>query len=347
MKKTIALVLAAILLLSLAACGQTAQPAEPAATEVPAEAPAEVESSAEPDNSNVDYSLRVAQMGTSIKAAMVVLANEMGYYAEEGLDVTFEPINNLNDGITAILGGSLDILPFGVIPTCTFVAQGADLTVIGGTIAEGSECVMTPENAATYTDGDLTWFAGKTVACVRPETGHMIMMQKIAQAGVDMTTVKFVELDGFQSVVEAVLKGEADVGFVNSGFGQNAKTQGLEVPFLVRFEIANLRAMMLMLTDKETTIAKLVEFSGLDEQYVYNCIYDGVMKISMDPSANRVQEFYEIMQANGDIAADSEYDMTDHVDSGIYYDALTTVMERYPDFDGWTAMMEAYEENNL
>ena len=374
MKKTIALVLAAILLLSLAACGQTAQPAEPAATEVPAEAPAEVESSAEPDNSHVNYSLRVAQMGTSIKAAMVVLANEMGYYAEEGLDVTFEPINNLNDGITAILGGSLDILPFGVIPTCTFVAQGADLTVIGGTIAEGSECVMTPENAATYTDGDLTWFAGKTVACVRPETGHMIMMQKIAQAGVDMTTVKFVELDGFQSVVEAVLKGEADVGFVNSGFGQNARTQGLEVPFLVgeyapnavccrqtalksnveanrdayvRFEIANLRAMMLMLTDKETTIAKLVEFSGLDEQYVDNCIYDGVMKISMDPSANRVQEFYEIMQANGDIAVDSEYDMTDHVDSGIYYDALTTVMERYPDFDGWTAMMEAYEENNL
>ena len=36
---------------------------------------------------------------------------------------------------------------------------------------------------------------------------------------------------------------------------------------------------------------------GLDEQYVYNCIYDGVMKISMDPSANRVQEFCEIMQA--------------------------------------------------
>ena len=100
MKKTIALVLAAILLLSLAACGQTAQPAEPAATEAPAEVPAETEApaAAETDNSNVNYSLRVAQMGTSIKAAMVVLANEMGYYAEEGLDVTFEPINNLNDG---------------------------------------------------------------------------------------------------------------------------------------------------------------------------------------------------------------------------------------------------------
>ena len=383
MKKLFAVVLAMALVLSMAACGQSTAPAEsaaPAPADTAAPAPADTaapEESAEPSaepEADVDYTLRVGQMGTSIKAAMVVLANEMGYYAEEGLDVTLEPVNNLNDGLTAILGGSLDILPFGVIPTCTFVSQGADLTVIGGTIAEGSECVMTPENAATYTAGDLSWFAGKTVACVRPETGHMIMMQKIAQAGVDMSTVSFVELDGFQSVVEAVLKGEADVGFVNSGFGQNAKAQGLEVPFLVgeyapnavccrqtalksnveknrdayvRFEIANLRAMMLMLTDEETTIAKLTAFSGLDEQYVRNCIYDGVMKISMDPSANRVQEFYEVMLANGDIPADCEYDMTDHVDSSIYFDALTAVMERYPDFDGWQSMMDAYEENNL
>lgn len=378
MKKLFAVIAALALILSMAACGQTGSPAEaqtPADSSAPAEtaAPAADEEADKEPEAEVDYTLRVGQMGTGIKAAMVVLANEMGYYAEEGLDVTLEPINNLNDGLTAILGGSLDILPFGVIPTCTFVSQGADLTVIGGTIAEGSECVMTPDNAAGF-EGDLAWFAGKTVACVRPETGHMIMMQKIAQAGVDMETVSFVELDGFQSVVEAVLKGEADVGFVNSGFGQNAKAQGLEVPFLVgeyapdavccrqtalgsnveknrdayvRFEIANLRAMLLMLTDEETTLAKLTAFSGLDEQYVYNCIYDGVMKISMDPAANRVQEFYEVMQANGDIPADSEYDMTDHVDSSIYYEALTAVMERYPEFDGWQEMLDKYEENNL
>lgn len=376
MKKLIAVFLAALMLLSLAACGESVQTSGSAPTSVPAEnaEPTETEAGENGKDANVNYSLRVGQMGTGIKASMVVLAYEMGYYAEEGLNVTLEPINNLNDGITAIMAGNLDILPFGVIPTCTFVSQGADITVIGGTIAEGSECVMTPENAATYTDGDLTWFAGKTVACVRPETGHMIMMQKIAEAGVDMSTVTFVEIDGFQSVVEAVLKGEADVGFVNSGFGQNAKAQGLEVPFLVgeyapdavccrqtalksnveknrdayvRFEIANLRAMMLMLTDEDTTVSTLANYSGLEASYVQNCIYDGVMKISMDPAANRVQEFYEVMQANGDIAADSEYDMTDHVDSGIYYDALTAVMERYPDFDGWTAMMKSYEQNNL
>ena len=372
MKKTISIITALCLLLGLTACGGNTNTSSESGTTPMQPNPAPVESSTA--DAAVSYDLRVGQMGTGIKAAMVVLAHEMGYYEEEGLNVTLEPINNLNDGLTAIMSGSLDILPFGVIPTCTFVSQGADLTVIGGTIAEGSECVVLPENAGSYTKGDLTWFADKTVACVRPETGHMVMEALIREAGVNMDTVKFVELDGFQSVVEAVLKGEADVGFVNSGFGQNAKTQGLEVLFpvgeyapdavccrqtaltgnvaenrdaYVRFEIANLRAMMLMLTDEDTTVQTLTAFSGQNEQYVWNCIYDGVMKISMDPCANRVQEFYDIMIANGDIPADSGYSMEDHVDSTIYFDALTACMERYPEFKGFQDMMDLYGTNNL
>ena len=368
------------LTLLLAACGTpsagtagTPAPSGPAAPSAPAETtPAGTAGPTlgekDPD---VNYTLRVGQTGTAIKASMVVLAHEMGYYEEEGLEVTLEPIANLNDGLTAILGGSLDILPMGIIPTCTFVAQGADLTVIGGTISEGSECVILPERAAEFED--LTWFAGKTVACVRPETGHMIMKAKIREAGVDMSTVDFVELDGFQSVVEAVLKGEADVGFVNSGFGQNARAQGLEILFpvgeyapnavccrqtalganveanrdaYVRFEIANLRAMKLMLEDEDTTVQVLSDYSGQDRDYVWNCIYDGVMKISMDPSRERVEEFYQVMKDNGDIDASAPDVMGDHVDPSIYHDALTAVMDRYPDFAPFAEMMDAYAVNN-
>lgn len=372
--------LALTLTLLLASCGTPA--ADTAPTPVDSAAPTETTPAADTPaetagptlgekDPNVNYTLRVGQTGTSIKASMVVLAHEMGYYEEEGLEVTLEPIGNLNDGLTAILGGSLDILPMGIIPTCTFVAQGADLTVIGGTISEGSECVILPDRAAEFED--LTWFAGKTVACVRPETGHMIMKAKIREAGVDMSTVDFVELDGFQSVVEAVLKGEADVGFVNSGFGQNARAQGLEVLFpvgeyapnavccrqtalganveanrdaYVRFEIANLRAMKLMLEDEDTTVQVLSDYSGQDHDYVWNCIYDGVMKISMDPARERVEDFYQVMKDNGDIDASAPDVMGDHVDPSIYYDALTAVMERYPDFAPYAEMMDAYAVNN-
>ena len=44
-----------------------------------------------------ENSLVVGNMGNSIKAAMVVLASEMGYYEEEGLDVEGMSSEELED----------------------------------------------------------------------------------------------------------------------------------------------------------------------------------------------------------------------------------------------------------
>ncbi len=318
-----------------------------------------------------DNSLVVANTGNSIKAAMVVLASEMGYYEEEGLDVTFENITDLNAGLTAIDLGKADILPLGVIPSVTFISQGSDFVIFGGTIAEGSQAVVTEENQDTI--HEMKDFAGKTIACVRPETGHMIAESLIREAGVAMDTVNFVEMDGFQSVIEAVSKGTADVGFVNSGFGQIAEQQGLKVALnvrdfapdavccrqttskrvieekrdtLVKFQIANLRAMKLKQEDRETTIQKLMEFSGQSEEYIEYCIYADVMKITMDPVKNRIQDFYEIMDANGDIPKDSKWNLKEAVDSSIYEEALNAMLERESEEALWQELRKDFEENN-
>lgn len=317
-------------------------------------------------------SLIVGNSGTSIKAAMTVLANEMGYYQEEGVDVTFENISDLNAGLTAIETNKMDILPMGIIPTVTFASQGSDFVIFGGTIAEGSQAVVTAENAETIQD--ITDFSGKTVACVRPETGHMIAENLMREAGVDVDNeVTFVELDGFQSVIEAVSKGDADVGFVNSGFGQIAESQGLVVAMnvgdlapnavccrqttsqavidtkrdaLVKYMIANLRAYQLYLEDPETAIDKLVAFSGQSEEYVDYCLYEQVMIITLDPAKNRVQDFYQVMVANGDISPDSNWDIHKNVDSSIYKEALDEMARRYPDESVWQELLTAYIENN-
>ena len=76
---------------------------------------------------------------------------------------------------------------------------------------------------------------------------------------------------------------------------------------LVKFEVANLRAMKLARDDKETTIQKLMDFSGQSEEYVDYCVYADVMKISMDPAKNRIQDFYEVMDSNGDIPENSQW----------------------------------------
>lgn len=317
-------------------------------------------------------SLSVGITGSSIKAAMVVLAQEMGYYKEEGLDVTFENIVDLNAGLTAIETGKLDILPTGVIPTIAFNAQGSDFVIFGGTIAEGSQMIVTKEKLSTITD--LSDFAGKKVACVRAETGHMIAKGLMRETGIDTEQdVEFVEMDGFQSVIEAVRKGMTDVGFVNSGYGQVAEEQGLAVVMnvgelapdfvccrqttshqvmkekrdaLVKFQIANLRAYKLCMEDKETAVSKLAAFSGQSEAYVEYCLYAQVMKITMDPAKNRVNDLYEIMVANGDIAKDNSWDTENAVDSTIYKEALDEIKSRYPDAKMWQELEDSFEKNN-
>lgn len=320
-----------------------------------------------------DTELRVGNMGNSIKPAMVVLAHEMGYYKDEGLDVRLMQISNLNEGVTALQLGKLDILPLGVIPSLTYAAKGAELVIYGGTIAEGCQGVTLPENKDKYRD--IKNFKGKKVAVHRPETGQMIMRAKMREAGLDLEKdVEIIQLDGFQAIIEAVSKGMADIGFVNSGFGLIAEKRGLAIAFnikevapnavccrqtasrevfekkrgaLVKFQIANLRAYKLMRDDPDTAMAKLMAFSGQPEDYVRYCLYSGVMVITMDPAVNRIKDFYKVMEANGDLPKGYKADISDNVDSGVYREALDEAMKRWPDCEYFKKMDAEFAANNL
>lgn len=320
-----------------------------------------------------DTELRVGNMGNSIKPAMVVLAHEMGYYKDEGLDVRLMQISNLNEGVTALQLGKLDILPLGVIPSLTYAAKGAGLVIYGGTIAEGCQGVTLPENKDKYRD--IKNFKGKKVAVHRPETGQMIMRAKMREAGLDLEKdVEIIQLDGFQAIIEAVSKGMADIGFVNSGFGLIAEKRGLAIAFnikevapnavccrqtasrevfekkrgaLVKFQIANLRAYKLMLDDPDTAVAKLMAFSGQPEDYVRYCLYSEVMVITMDPAVNRIKDFYKVMEANGDLPKGYKADISDNVDSGVYREALDEAMKRWPDCEYFKKMDAEFAANNL
>ncbi|MEG1661247.1 MAG: hypothetical protein RR332_01925, partial [Clostridiales bacterium] len=45
--------------------------------------------------------LTVGRPGLDLKIACIILASELGYYPEEGVNVEFETISNLADGLTA------------------------------------------------------------------------------------------------------------------------------------------------------------------------------------------------------------------------------------------------------
>lgn len=180
--------------------------------------------------------------------------------------------------------------------------------------------------------------------------------------------------------MEAVKKGEVDLGFVNSGFGYIAQKSGLAVAAtagdfvadfpccrqttshatltnkraaLVKFQTAALRAYETYLTDKDTAIAALVDYCGQDAEYVEAIMYgldgkyENAMIISLDPNKKKVVEFYQVMKANGDISADTEYNMEEQIDVSIYEDALKSMLSRYPDSKIYTQLLDEFERNNL
>lgn len=354
-KRLLSLVVCCVLVLSLVACGSGKSENDTdkkAATE-------EATKSEDSENQEQGYSLKVGMLGVDIKTACIIVAKAKGYFEEENVDVTFEQVSDLAAGITAVSEGKLDILPYGSIPSMNFISQGTDLVVYGGTIAEGSEAIVKKENADNYeTVDDLK---GKKIGCFRMETGHMVVKGLCKEAGMDLEKdVEFIYLESQAAIMEAVNKGEVDLGFVNSGYGYVCKQSGLEIAFLVgqwkkdfpccrqttsreafdskyeglvNFETALLRAMYYIETEKEGTIDILAEYSGQEEDYVENVIYGtddyvAAMKISLSPDVDAVADFYELMKANGDIDSETPYEIRDHLDDTIYKAALERLIER-------------------
>lgn len=322
--------------------------------------------------------LKIARPGLDIKIAPIIVASELGYYEEENLDLGFEQVADLATGLTSVSTGDIDVLPFGCIPSCSFISQGTDVVIFGGTISEGSECITLKENADKYKEAED--FKGARIGCFRMETGHMVMKGWLREQGIDVEKdVEWIYLDSAASEVEAVSKGEVDLCFVNSGYGYVAQqNEKVAIAFqvgeyvenfpccrmttnraavdekasaLVKFMVANLRAYEVIQNDKETAVKCLADYSGQPEEYVENVIYgtdsyDAPMIVDLDPSTNAVADFYETMKLNGDIDAETTYDINDYMDTSIYENALLIMMERDADNTLWSDLYESFEKKN-
>lgn len=335
-------------------------------------------------NSEVeDLSVVVNLKDTKISSIAVAL--EKGYYEEEKLNVSQQPFGGgFPEIMPALSKGSVDVVPFGSIPTCTYVAQGDDLVIFGGTVLDGSECITLAENKNNYKSAQD--FKGKKIACFRMETGHMATKSWLRKQGLKIGSldegndVEFILLESSAAEVEAVKKGEVDMCFVNSGYGYTAiqdssvavafrpnELMGHEFPCcrqstnrnafenkksaLVKFEIANLRALCDINTDKTGTIATIVSNSGQPEAYVEATMYStstytAAMKFEMDPMTDDVKAFYEDMVDNGDLENTDKTVILNHMDSSIYYNALQTLISRGDNKEFYEGLMTEYKTHN-
>ncbi|MFR9169016.1 MAG: ABC transporter substrate-binding protein [Gordonibacter urolithinfaciens] len=324
--------------------------------------------------------LNVVLLGKDSKIAAIICALKSGYYEQEKLNINTQTVSGgFPEAMPALSNGTADVLPFGAIPTCTYVGQGDDLVIFGGTVANGSECVTLVENKDKYKTPED--FRGKRIGCFRMETGHMVTKSWLRENGIeDGKDVEFVLLESSAAEVAAVENGELDMCFVNSGYGYVAtqggkcavafrpnELVGREFPCcrqstnrtafeekrsaLIKFEIANLRALYDIENDHAGTIAKIVEYSGQPEEYIENITYGkgdyvAAMKFEMDPYTDDVKAFYGNMVDNGDIE-DTDKDLIDaHLDATIYKAALDALIERGENKAFYEDLLKVYEKRN-
>ena len=226
MKKIFAGILLLILLSGLlTGCGQKASGAnETPKASATASAAGSAASAAPADHGK----LKVSFPAGSVRVSINILAQDLGYFKEEG--VTVEPVNLGGvDALTAInsSGDQLDILNTGFVNDIQSIGGGYDLTFIAGTAVEGGAVIAKKGQADLFksvdTIIDIEAVTGAKLGFVRNEAAWVITRQYLLNSGVPAETIAAIEAEDTgnvsyyaqsTNVAQAVQAGEVDLGFL-------------------------------------------------------------------------------------------------------------------------------------
>lgn len=311
-----------------------------------------------------------------LKSSLVYIATEKGFDIEEGVDIELVNVSKSADALTSIITekDEIDLWGMQIMPTCTFIGNGADLVIFGGNAAEGGAMIATKGTAQQYRD-DLNNLKGKTVLGIRGETGILAMMAKLVEMGFDVNNDITIRWADAPSVLEGVAKGEGDVGFLPIEYTYFGDDVNAEVVYelgevaenyiccrmttsrkileekrdaLVNVIKAEIRAYQFMQENKEETVEILAAYSGQDADYVEQNVYDVRISFSPDPYADAVAPFYNVLGLMKFFENEgaASINIMDHVDVSLYKQALDEIMAEYPNDPVYMQLLEVYNRQN-
>lgn len=303
-----------------------------------------------------------AVTGKLIKIAPAILADQLGYFEEEGCDVEFQTVA-LADAMASMSVNKLDIDLFGIVPACSYVSQGVPIYVFGGTILDGSEFISTTSfNRDLKTAED---FRGLKIACQREESGQIYLKAYLQDNGLELgKDVEFEYVDNPTTALEGLRSGQCDLFIANNAMGytystsmddikvagapadvtgdypccrQNCSDDAYHNKFqsLVDFEVALIRGYDYYLNNKEDVIKRMVDYSAQTPEYVEAALYGtdsyrNMMDLTPDPHTNEIVDYYKAMLSIGEIEGD-ENAMDQYATSEVYKRALDRLVSQYPD----------------
>jgi NitT/TauT family transport system substrate-binding protein len=313
--------------------------------------------------------LRVGYLPVTGHAKFFV-AQEEGFFKDEGLNVQLSEFANSADGLAALRADKLDLGAFGTTAPLVHIAKGADISIIGGVMGEDAAIVVKPENESVIKS--IPDLKGKKVATVRLATGDAVLRGALNEAGINWKTdLQIFELKNPPAVLEAVKSGQVDAGVVWGPHDLRAEEQGLKV--VIRsgslqpghpccrltvhtqdaqarravwehFIRAMLRAEKFTAENHAKTVDDIAKYLKLDRGLIERAYYSGHLDQSTDPNLAGVQRFWNTMIKSEFV--ESKQDITPHVETAIYKQALDELAQQNPTDPFWQVREQVFAQRD-
>lgn len=305
----------------------------------------------------------------------VTLAQQKGYFAEEGLTVVENPVENDTDAFTALSTGNVDVTSNqGTKSPLSQIAAGQDFTIVGGYMLQGMYLIA---KKGTKWNG-VKDLVGKKVA-----TGggvpELPLAWGLVQAGYDpLNDVEWVNGATGSDKYAMTVAGEADYGYESGDMHQtidnsddvdivaysdeimpaygccrmNMRTDFVKnnpntMTGLLR---ALVRANAYLYANLDESVSILAKELNTDEDYCAAYLKNEHYKLDVDPVKNKVIDNWGIMQDIGIVTAKQakEINIEDHINTEYYKNAIDYCAEHYADDypDWWSSRQDFFQENN-
>ena len=359
--KLLSIVMAILMVMSMvAACGSN---------EAPAEEPAAEESAlGAPEVTTVKWN-----SGTS-KNVLITIANEKGYFADEGITIEEVPADENNSAMALLASGKVDVVSnAGTSNPLDQISQGVDLTIFGGHMVQGAMPIIAQKGTEWHGVED---FIGKKVVA---NTSYFALTGAVMNTGVEnpLEAVEWIEGMDYPDALAMVERGEADYALQGTGNVQTCKESGTvdivtwqgdimpdysccrmvaQTDFvknnpntLKHVMVALLRAQAYYEANKEEAVKLHAAATEQTEEYVSAFMLDEHYKVNVDPLQDSVLRAWNILDATGFFKdKDDSVKIEDHINTALYKEALdyaeATYGSEYPDF--FKAQQEFFASNN-
>ncbi|MCR4889146.1 MAG: ABC transporter substrate-binding protein [Ruminococcus sp.] len=303
---------------------------------------------------------------------LAFVAQEEGYFKEEGLNVTLTQFSSASELVNGLESDKLDVAFIGSVPTLTFQSQGHDISIFGGAMTNGHGYVIKSEFAEKDEEG-VEILKGRNVASVKNSVQDAELQILLKDAGIEIgegkDKVNIVYFDSQKDAYAALLNSTIDAASVYSPYASLAKSQGYKVVYYcahekalenqpccrqvaktsalsdnpntyTALERAFIKAYHFTQTDHEKTIKDVKTYIDIDEEFIDTEVYGGYSVSSPDPDKKGTVTLKETII---DLGYTDDYDIEPHYNTDIYKNALDSILSENTD-DIYESLKEHFDD---